>query len=66
MDLYARCMLHGMIFKFIHMFYQLLVSDDPDLFEAMHALLDAHVDPHLVVNQCSEVVSINYFLWELF
>ena len=48
------------------MFYQLLVSDDPGLFEAIHVLLDAHVDPPLVVYQCSEVVSINDLLWDNF
>ena len=43
--------------------YQLLDSDDPGLFEAIHALLGAHVDPPLVVNQCCEVISINDLLW---
>ena len=45
------------------MFYQLLVRNDNGLFEAIHALLDAHVDPPLVVNQCLEVLSINNLLW---
>ena len=45
------------------MFYQLLVSDDPGLFEAIHALLDAHIDPPSVFNQCCEVISINDLLW---
>ena len=40
------------------MFYQLLVSDDTGLFEAIHALLDAHIYPPLVVDQCCEVVRI--------
>ena len=48
------------------MFYQLLVSDDPGLFEAIHALLDAHVDPPLVVDQFCEVISINNLLWDDF
>ena len=60
------CVLHEMIPKWSHMFYQLLVSDDPGLFEAIHVLFDAHVDPPLVVYQCSEVVSINDLLWDNF
>ena len=48
------------------MFYQLLVIYDPSLFEAIHALLDAYVDTPLVIYQCSEVVSINDFLWDNF
>ena len=48
------------------MFYQLLVSNDTSLFEAIHALLDAHVDPPLVVDQCPEVVSINDLLLDDF
>ena len=48
------------------MFYQLLVSDDSVLFEAIHALLDAHVDPPLVVYQCCEVIIINDILWDDF
>ena len=48
------------------MFYQLLVSDDTGLFEAIHALLDAHVDPPLVVDQCREVISINDLPWDDF
>ena len=52
-------MLHEMIHKWVHMFYKLLVSDDPGLFESIYALLNAHVDPALVVYQCGEVVSIN-------
>ena len=44
------------------MFYQLLVINDPGLFEAIHALLDAHVDPPLVVDQLYEVVSMDNFL----
>ena len=62
MDPQARCVLHGMIPKWIHMFYQTLVRYDTGFFEALHALLDAHVDPPLVVYQYSEVVSINDFL----
>ena len=46
----AGCVLHWMITEWIHMFYQLLVRDDFILFGAIHALLDAHVDPPLVVN----------------
>ena len=45
------------------MFYQLLVRDDTSLFEAIHALLDDHVDPPLVVDQCCQVVSVKNFLW---
>ena len=48
------------------MFYQLLVSNDPGLFEAIHDLLNAHVDPPLVIDQCLEVISINYLLWDDF
>ena len=48
------------------MFYQLLVSDYPGLFEAIHALLNAHVDPPLLVNQCREVININDVLWDDF
>ena len=48
------------------MFYQLLVRNDPGLFEAIHTLLDAHVDPPLVFDQCDEVVSINDLLWDNF
>ena len=62
MDPHARCVLYGMTPKCSHMFYQFLISDDTGLFEAIHALFDAHVDPLLVVYQISEVVSINYFL----
>ena len=32
------------------MFYQFLVSDDTGLFEAIHAIFDAHVDSPLVVD----------------
>ena len=59
-------MLHGMISKWSHIFYELLVSDDPGLFEVIHALLDAYVDPTLVVDQCCEVVCINDRLWDDF
>ena len=48
------------------MFYQLLVSNCPGLFEAIHALLNAHVYPPLVIYQYGEVVSINDFLWDNF
>ena len=48
------------------MFYQLLVRDDPSLFDAIHAFLDAHVNPPLVVNQCIEVISIDDLLWDDF
>ena len=58
----ARCVLYGMIKKWGHMFHQLLVIDYIGLFESIHALFDAHVDTHLVVYQCSEVVHINDFL----
>ena len=58
--------MHGMISEWSHMFYQLLVSNYPSLFEAIHALLNAHVYPPLVVNQCGEVVSVNDFLWDYF
>ena len=46
----AGCVLHWMIPEWIHMFDQLLVRDYASLFEAIHALLDAHVDTPLVVN----------------
>ena len=45
------------------MFYQLLVSNYPVLFESIHALLDAHIDPPLVVDQYCEVISVNDLLW---
>ena len=45
------------------MFYQPLVSDDPRLFESIHALLDAHLDPPLFVYQLLEVISIDDLLW---
>ena len=48
------------------MFYQLLVRDDPGLFEAIHALLDAHVDPPLVINECLEFINVNDLLWDDF
>ena len=48
------------------MFYQLLVHNYPGLFEAIHALFDAHVEPPLVVDQCCEVLSINDILWDDF
>ena len=48
------------------MFYQLLVSNYTCLFDTIHALIGAHVDPLLVVNQYGEVVSINDFLWDSF
>ena len=54
----ARCVLHWMIPEWSHIFYQLLVRDDASLFEAIHALLDVHVYPPLVVNQCLEVISV--------
>ena len=40
--------------------------NDPGLFESIHALFDAHVDPPLVFNQCLEVISINDLLWDDF
>ena len=66
MDPYDRYVFQGMITKWIHMFYQQLVRDDPGLFETLHAPLNAHVDQPLVVNQCGEVLSINYFLCDRF
>ena len=48
------------------MVYQLLVSNYPSLFEAINALLDAHVDPPLAVDQCCEVIIINDLLWDTF
>ena len=66
MHLEAGCVFHWMIPKWSYMFYQFLVCDDASLFEAMHALLDAHVDPPLVVNQCREVISVDDILWDDF
>ena len=60
------CVLHWMLPKWSHMLYQLLVCDDTRLFEAIHALLDAHVDPPLVVNQCLEFISVDDLLWDNF
>ena len=48
------------------MVYQLLVSDDPGQFEAIHALLNAHVDPPLFFYQLYEVIRINDLLWDDF
>ena len=48
------------------MFYQLLVSDYLGLFEVIHALLDKHVDPPLIVDHLCEVISINDLLWDDF
>ena len=48
------------------MFYQLLISDDTGFFEAIHVLLNAHLDTPLVIDQCGEVVIINDFLWDNF
>ena len=62
----AGCLLHWTIPDWSHMFYQFLVCDDASLFEAIHALLDAHVEPPLVVNQCLEVISVNDLLWDDF
>ena len=66
MDPQARCVLCGMIPKWIHMFHQFLVRNDPVLFDSMHALFDSHVYPPLVVYQCSKVVRINDLLWDDF
>ena len=55
-----------MIPEWSHMFYQLLVRNEPGLFEAIPALLNAHLDPPLVVYQCPEVISIDYLLWNYF
>ena len=66
MDPHARCVLYGMIPKWSHMFQQLLVSDDPILFDPIHALFDANADPPLVFYQCIEVVRINDFPWDDF
>ena len=55
-----------MIPKWSHTSYQFLVRNDDSLFEAIHALLDAHVDTPLVVNQCIEVISVNDLLWDDF
>ena len=62
----AGCVLYWMIPKWSHMFYQLLVCDDAILSEAIHDLLDAHVDPPLVVHQCLEVISVDDLLWDDF
>ena len=64
MDPHSRCVLYGIIPKWRYMLHQLLVSDDPGLFESIHALFDSRVDPPLVVYQCREVVCVNYFLWD--
>ena len=62
----SGCVLHWMIPEWSHMFYQFLVRDDASLFEAINALLDVHVDPPLVVNQCLEVISVDDLLWDDF
>ena len=66
MDPEDGCVLQWIITEWRHMFYQLLVRGDASLFEAIHALLDAHVDPPLVVNQCLEVISVYNLLWDNF
>ena len=66
MDPHTRYVLYGMIPKWSHIFYQFLVSNDPSLFESIHAILYAHVYLPLVVYQCSKVVRINDFLWDNF
>ena len=48
------------------MFYQFLFCDDASLFEAIHALLDAHVDPPLVFHQLPEVIGVDDLLWDDF
>ena len=48
------------------MLYQILVRNYHVLFEAIYALLDAHVDPPLVIYQCCEFISINDLLWDYF
>ena len=58
----AGCVLHWLIPKWSHMFYQLLVRNDASLFEAIHDLLDVHVDPPLVVNPCIEFISVDDLL----
>ena len=57
------CVLHWMIPEWSHMFHQFLVCDDASLFEAIHTLLYAYVDPNLVVHQCPEVISVDDLLW---
>ena len=58
----AGYVLHWMIPELIHMFYQLLVRDDVGMFEFIHALIDAHVDPPLIVHQCLEVIGVDDIL----
>ena len=53
---------YGMVPKWSYILHQLLVSDDPVLFESTHDLLDTYIDPLFVFYQCSEVVRINDFL----
>ena len=60
----AGCVLQWIITEWRHMFYQLLVRGDASLFEAIHALLDAHIDSPLVVNQCLEIISVDHLLWD--
>ena len=62
MDPEAGCVLHTMIPEWSHIFYQLLVRDYASLLKAIHAPLDAHVDPPLVFNQCLEVISLDDLL----
>ena len=66
MEPQARCVLHVTISERSHMFYQLLVSNDTSLFEAIHALLNTHVDPPLVIYQQWEVIDIIDLLWDNF
>ena len=62
----AGYMLYWMIPKCSYMFYQLLVCDDASLSEAIHSLLDVHVDSPLVVKKCLEVISVVDILWHDF
>ena len=62
----SGCVLHWMIPEWSHMFYQFLVCDDASLFDAIHALFDAYVDPPLVVQQGLEVISVGDIMWDDF
>ena len=60
----TRCVLYGMIPTWIHIFHQFLISYDTGFFESIYSIFDTHVDPPLVVYNCSEVVRTNDLLWD--
>ena len=62
----SACVLHWMIPEWSHMIYQFLICNDASLFEDIRTLLNAHVNPPIVVHQCFEVISVDDLLWDDF